>query len=107
MANGHVKRCLTHWGGADHTPGHKTHTRPPEPGPLKGPRRTSVLQAWGRGAHPRWWGHRVVLAFLPGVFCSLGHAVQLVRFPDQELDLSAQQWKHRVLTTGPPGNSLD
>lgn len=40
-------------------------------------------------------------------FCLLGHAVQLVGFPDQGLDLGAQQWKRRVLTTGPLGNSLD
>ena len=66
-----------------------------------------MLRAWGSGTHTLWWEHRVVLAFLPGVFCLLGHAVQLVGFPDRGLDLGAQRWKCRVLTTGPPGNSLD
>ena len=28
------------------------------------------------------------------------------RIPDQELNLCPLQWKHGVLTTGPPGNSL-
>ena len=28
-------------------------------------------------------------------------------FPEWELNLCPWQWKHRVLTTEPPGNSLD
>ena len=39
------------------------------------------------------------------IYC---HAVQLVGpyFPNQGSNLGPCQWKHRVLTTGPPGNSL-
>ena len=66
-----------------------------------------MSRAWGSGTHTRSWEHRVVLAFLPGIFCLLGRAVQLVGFPDQALDLGAQQWKCRVLTPGPLGNSLN
>ena len=37
-----------------------------------------------------------------------GHTARLVgsQLPNQGLNLGPQQWKDRVLTTGPPGNSL-
>ena len=40
-------------------------------------------------------------------FLKFGHAARLVgsQFPDQGLNPGPRQWKCRVLTTGPPGNS--
>ena len=42
------------------------------------------------------------LFFFPAAPCGLVGSW----FPDQGLNPGPQQWKHRVLTTGPPGNSL-
>ena len=41
-------------------------------------------------------------------FFPSGHAAQCVgsRFPHQGLNLHPLQWKHGVLTAGPPGKSL-
>ena len=43
------------------------------------------------------------------IYLFFGHAGQLARsqFPNQGLNSGALQWKLRVLTNGPPGNSLD
>ena len=42
------------------------------------------------------------------IFLFLGCSLQLVRFqfPDQGSNLGPLQWKCRVLTAGPPGDSL-
>ena len=39
-------------------------------------------------------------------FFALLHGLQGSKFPDQGSNPCPQQWKHRILNTGPPGNSL-
>ena len=43
------------------------------------------------------------------IYIYIGYAAQLVgfQFPDQGSNPCPQHWKHRVLTSGLPGNSLD
>ena len=40
-------------------------------------------------------------------FCPLPHIMRDTLFPDQGSNTCSLQWKHRVLTSGPPGKSQD
>ena len=40
-------------------------------------------------------------------YLAVRHGMWGLKFPDQGLNLYSLQWKHRVLTAGPPGKSQD
>ena len=70
------------------------------------PKSHSLTSPWVIFFHSTYTEIKIINWFTCFFFLTSPSSMQDLRFPDQGLNPCPLQWKHRALTTGPPGKSL-